>query len=702
MRYVIVITGILLQATTAWCNNDRPVKVPNSADGYIGNEIGLFEDTTASMTVEEVLSTNAFVPSSSTVPNLGISSSTFWVSLTVQNASTEGHVLLQLDHAEVESIDLYAVTDDRADLLSSTGQLAPVSSRALAVPEFVFSVPINPGMQQRLLLRLTSSKQLQVPLKVYSTKEFVQASTLRNLYIGGYIGIMLALALYNLFVYFSTLDRTYIIYVGYIILVAATQLAFWGVGQFYIWSGSPWLTVKASIILTFATALMASGFMRRFLNTAHRIPRLHAYNRYFYAAIAVVMVIYLFISPPIGYRAAQVVAGMFAYYLFISAWKVWRQGSRQGGFFLISWTAFLVGTMIFSLKDMGILPYNSITVFAMPIGSAFEGIMLSLALADRINVLRREKERSQAEALATSLENQRIVREQNMLLEVKVAERTHELKETNEHLKRTQTQLVNAEKMASLGQLTAGIAHEINNPINFITSNIHPLRRNIAEIVEVMQEYRTLTPESATAKLPELKERERRLGIADSIEELQDIIGSIAEGSSRTAEIVRGLRNFSRLDEDDLKDSDLHEGLQNTLALLAPHLRDKVQVRCDFQTLPLVECFPGKVNQVFMNVLTNAIQATMARTDGGTPEVSITTATVDDQVRISIHDNGIGMSDEVMAHMFDPFFTTKPVGKGTGLGLSISYAIVEQHGGHLSARNADEGGAEFLLELPLA
>lgn len=191
-------------------------------------------------------------------------------------------------------------------------------------------------------------------------------------------------------------------------------------------------------------------------------------------------------------------------------------------------------------------------------------------------------------------------------MENKVNERTHALQESNAHLKQTQTKLVNAEKMASLGQLTAGIAHALNNGINFITSNIQPLRRNIAEIVEVMQGYRSIEVSKAKEQMAALKLREEELGISESINELDEIIGSMAEGSSRTkAEIVRGLRNFSRLDEDDLKPTDLNEGIRSTLTLLGPQVKDHVTISLDLMELPAVgECYPGKLNQVFMNVIT--------------------------------------------------------------------------------------------------
>ena len=414
------------------------------------------------------------------------------------------------------------------------------------------------------------------------------------------------------------------------------------------------------------------------------------------------LVILFAFDPWTGYQFAHAISGLSALYLLIMATGAMRKGSRQAKFFLLAWTAFLLGVVAFILKDAGVLPFNDLTQFAMPIGSAVEGVLLSFGLADRINVLRREKEQSQAQALEAARENERIIREQNLILEHKVKERTHALEESNEHLKRTQTQLVNAEKMASLGQLTAGIAHEINNPINFITSNIAPLRRNIGEIVEVMAAYRSLDAREFEARLEALRQQERKLGIQESIDELDGIIASIDEGSRRTAEIVRGLRNFSRLDEDDLKDSDLNEGIRSTLTVLGPQYRDQVEFVLDLHELPHVECFPGKVNQVFMNILTNAAQATLARSTDGPRTVQVSSRAMGDSVLIIIRDNGTGMDDRVKERIYEPFFTTKSVGEGTGLGMAIVYGIVEEHHGRIDLETAPGSGTEFRITLPVA
>lgn len=669
--------------------------------GHLGEHLTILEDPSGNMDLRSAASSEGFIKPDKAVPNLQISPSAFWIKLPLFNDTDENSVYLDLAHPEVEEIDAYLIANGKVEHIGRTGQSQPVSERPIADPDYVFPMPLRIGQRGMVYMRVKSNKQLQVPITVHSPSRFSQSRVGKNLIFGCYVGILAVMALYNFFVFISIRDRSYLIYVIYILSVCLTQLTFTGLGQFYLWPDSTWFATKASIIFTFITAVSAGEFMKTFIDTRTHAPRAHKGIKYFYSLFALVMVLYLFVQPLVGYALAQLSAGLFATYMFITIYKVWRKGSRQAGYFLIAWSVFLIGTLVFVLKDMGLMPYNDITLYTMPVGSAIEGVLLSFGLADRINVLRREKERSQANELRTSQENERIIREQNSILEDRVQERTQALLRSNEDLKLTQTKLVNAEKMASLGQLTAGIAHEINNPINFITSNIAPLRRNIKEIVEVMEAYRSADPSNATDRLLAIKAQEEQLGIQDSIDELDDIIGSIAEGSSRTAEIVRGLRNFSRLDEDDLKDSDLNEGMRSTLAVLGPGHWDKVTLKMELGDIPTIECYPGKVNQVFMNILTNAVQATMARTDGRPRDVLIRTSVVEDHVQVSVKDNGIGMTKEVMERIYDPFFTTKDVGEGTGLGLSIVFGIIEDHHGTISVESEPGVGSEFRILLPI-
>ncbi len=267
-------------------------------------------------------------------------------------------------------------------------------------------------------------------------------------------------------------------------------------------------------------------------------------------------------------------------------------------------------------------------------------------------------------------------------LQKQLARERNELKQTLEELRAAEAQLVHSEKMAGLGKLVAGVAHELNNPIGFIYANMDHFRRYVGELKTVFD----------GGSLP--AEPAERAGRA--FEVLGRLIESCSNGADRIKKIVQGLRTFSRLDEAERKAVDIHEGIDSTLALLEHHLKDRIQVRQDYGYIPQVECYAGQLNQVFMNLLTNAADAIEG--EGG---IWITTAVEDGVVRVSIRDSGAGIDPENLKQIFGPFFTTKDVGKGTGLGLSISYGIVEKHGGKIEVESKVGEGTTFTVVLPV-
>jgi hypothetical protein len=304
-------------------------------------------------------------------------------------------------------------------------------------------------------------------------------------------------------------------------------------------------------------------------------------------------------------------------------------------------------------------------------------------------------------------------------------EKTQQLEQALKTLQRTQAQLVQNEKMVSLGQLVAGIAHEINNPTSFIYGNIYPASDYAQNLLHLIELYQRHYPEPVT----EIAEQLDHLEVDFIAEDFPKLLTSMKEGAYRISEIVQSLRNFSRLDEMECKQVDIHEGIDNTLLILKHRLtqqadRPEIQVVKEYTELPLVECYPGQLNQVFMNILCNAIDAledadnfsfTVHRNEPlkinyqqscneQSPMIRIHTEVVEQNwIAIRITDNGPGLAPEVRSRIFDPFFTTKPPGKGTGLGLSISYQIVvDKHNGQLTCHSVPGQGAEFVIELPIA
>jgi signal transduction histidine kinase len=283
-------------------------------------------------------------------------------------------------------------------------------------------------------------------------------------------------------------------------------------------------------------------------------------------------------------------------------------------------------------------------------------------------------------------------------------------------LQQAQSQLIQSEKMSSLGQLVAGIAHEINNPMNFIHGNLSHAAQYTEELMGLLHLYQTKSPSAD----PELKAYEEEIDLKFLLDDFPRILSSMSLGAERIRQIVLSLRNFSRLDEADMKPVDIHEGLESTLLILQYRLKPKVpmaeaiQVIKQYGELPLIECYASQLNQVFMNLLSNAIdslQEQAEEADGETDHqgnIFITTAVEHSPTLgvpcaiILIRDNGPGIPEDVMPRLFDPFFTTKPAGKGTGLGLSISHQIVtERHRGSLQCRSSLEDGTEFRIEIPV-
>ena len=333
-----------------------------------------------------------------------------------------------------------------------------------------------------------------------------------------------------------------------------------------------------------------------------------------------------------------------------------------------------------------------------------------IKIPDKIELIARIRYHSNAYNNLCKRYEIELTKQYNKELEFRVQERTQELTEALENLKQTQAQLVQSEKMSGLGQLVAGIAHEINNPISFISGNLIHFIEYAEGLLTLVEMYEQAFPELPIT----IQDFRDSLDLEFVREDLPRLISSIRGGSDRIREIVVNLRNFSRMDESERKEADIHEGIESTLVMLQHRLdENQIELIKEYGELPPIECYPGQLNQVFINILTNAIDALSDRpqlspgeaiSDDGERvkrKISIKTERQGEGVAIQITDNGIGIPPELQTQIFNPFFTTKEVGQGTGLGLAISYEIiVKKHQGRIKCQSHPNRGTEFTLEIP--
>ena len=309
--------------------------------------------------------------------------------------------------------------------------------------------------------------------------------------------------------------------------------------------------------------------------------------------------------------------------------------------------------------------------------------------------------------LATLIFFAYLLRKNYLGLEQQVAQRTEQIEQAYNQLKESQEQLIQSEKMASLGEMVAGVAHEINTPLGYVSSNVDTLQFNLSDMDSLLNGLEALhkeiiAPDRDSKKISRLLQAVVKTYIdqqtSDTYQESQELLKDSSHGLTEISDLVMSLKDFARLDRQSTDQVDIHDCIENSLKIAGNHIKENnVELQKNFAELPKIECTPSKLNQLFLNVITNAAQAMKEK--GG--ELSVNTKQQGDDIVIEFIDQGIGMDEETLQKMFDPFFTTKPVGEGTGLGMSIAYKIVQSHNGNISATSEPDKGSTITITLPI-
>lgn len=645
-------------------------------------------------------------------PNLGMHKKSIWLRFKVKNKSdTTVNLALNVENPNLWVANLYTILPDGSIDSIKGGNVLPFDQRLINSPDFVFHISLMPEAENIYYLKLKSDYPLFVPLSINKPAAQFNRSAVKNAYSFAFMCIILVMILYNGFIAFATKDKAYWAYIIFLLFLGLAQLSYEGFGFMYLWSDYPNFNKISIILFSNLAGISVVYFAYPFLQLKkHGNKLIHIVFSCFIIFLVISSILDILDYSRLSFIIMQLTTFLGSIMLLIVSGYLLKK-SPNAKFFFVAWSLLLICSIVFILKDYGIFPANKFTEHIVQLGAVIEIILLSIGLANRINTLQKEKAFSQLAALKLAKENELITREQNIILEKQVAERTQALSSSNEalgksvqNLQKAQSKLVATEKMSSLGQLTAGIAHEINNPINFVTANVNPLRRDIHQLFDSITKIEAIGIQEKPnkEKIQEIKTYKEEQDLDYMQTEINQLLDGIHEGASRTADIVKGLRTFSRLDEDDLKRTNINDGLKSTLAVSSNLLRG-IKVDLQLGDIPIVTCYPGKVNQVFLNIITNAIFAIREKHGQSTGGLlSLKTYEKGGYVYISIKDDGIGMDETTKEKLYEPFFTTKKVGEGTGLGMSIVFTIIEQHNATLTVNSTQGVGSEFILRLSIA
>ena len=677
----------LLIGTKAW--TQIPLILNRHQNCYqVGHHLEYLADPSGKLTIADVLLAkySKCFQQSRRVPNFGYTDSAYWVRIQFKNPLKAKQTwLLELKFPNMQDIEYYRPNDDNSGFEKiHTGTFHSFYTREIPYHRFVFSFSIPPFATRTIYMRFKNEASMTLPLVVWPKKSFLKNSYREILFSGCFYGALLIMIGYNFFLWIALKDHSYFCYILLLTMVLSTQFIYSGFAEQYLWPDAiSWKKVSVIVFLPLIP-IAALQFTDFFLCSWKKLPAWHTMAM----TIMIMWTILLALVPFLSYsRLIRIMMPLriISSLLLISyTLRIWYDGYRPARYFFAAWVLSIASNIQLSLIRMGVIESTSFGEQSYLSGVILMTLLFSLALADRIQTLRKEKKNAQELAIKSLEKHDRLISEQNIILEREVEKRTAELQKYQGQLeskveeelairRRQEDMLIQKSKLESLGVLAAGISHEINQPltrISFCADNIL---------------LKLLNDESLKADYLESK-----------VQTLLDCV-------DRISHIIEHVRMFSREQQQFCgEEIDVNATIENTLSLVCSQYKNHdITIEADLQASGRTTGNQYKLEQVLLNLLSNARDAIEMRDDCIYEKwIKINTKSNQEEIIIEIVDNGTGMSCEQAEHIFDPFFTTKDVGKGTGLGLSISYGIIKEMNGNIEVLDYSNNGTTMQITLP--
>lgn len=656
----------------------------------IAPDIGILEDKNEGYSLEQVIGDSLhqkFKSSGNIILNFGFTTSTYWMHFSLNNPGEK--LLLELAHTHLENVTFYAVDTSGKITSMKSGYSIPIKEKYKNHHFQIF--PLLPGPAD-YYVHISQPVQ-PLPVRIHAESSYDVTSYRQRLVFGFYLGLIFFVILSNLFFYISMRSKLFLFYSGIVLVyLSYASMVMDGFIVYFIDDVNLHFWYKNIPTLGVPLQMM---YALVFLEMSRYSPRLNKYTWwliYYFVAYAILK----FWMPPTTLFALNTLHALISFFgMFYLGFKAGKKGNRLGYYFAMAYLIYFVLVLIEATYVQIGTPGYFMELSHVAWATLIEAFILSFLLSKRFEWEREESEKQKNEAqsqlLEKTLENEKIVREQNVYLENRVEERTNELKKSLENLQLTQDKLIQSEKLASLGELTAGIAHEIKNPLNFVNNFAEVTTELADELIENMEKGEM---EEAKALSKDIKHNAEK----------------ISEHGKRADSIVRGMLQHSRGGSLQKESTDINVLCEEYVRLAYHGFRAKdnrfsagYELNLD-SGIPKVMVVMQDMGRIVLNLINNAFYAVNDKAkeqgEGYKPMITVSTRQDSDFVYVEVADNGPGIPDHILGKIFQPFYTTKPTGQGTGLGLSLAYDMVKAHGGELDVRSNHGENTVFTIKIP--